>query len=406
MNKSVNKNPDKNIGKITKKIIYVLLLILALYIGFLYGKMNSESSVSAAGMSFETSNTYQEVRDLMDKKFVSWRASSTPPTEKEIEYGLIAGYLSAYKDPYTQFFPPVDAKNFSDLIKGSFGGIGAEVGQKDGRVVIIAPLKDSPAYKAGVKAGDIVVAVDTVDVAGKSTDEVVNIIRGEIGTHVIIGILRGDENKIREFDIVRDEIKIPTVDTEIKGDVFVIHLYNFYAESGELFRQSLVKFIDSGKTSLIIDLRGNPGGYLESAVNIASFFLPEGDVIVTEKGNKESGDNVHTSKGLAKFNKNVKIAVIVDGGSASASEILAGALKDHGIAKVYGQKSYGKGSVQEVINLKDGSSVKITVAKWYTPNGISISEAGIVPDVVVERNEKSTYANELDKILLLVKNQK
>lgn len=387
-----------------KKIIYIVLLFAALYIGFLYGKM--DGSVSAATMSFSSGSTFDQVKELMNTKFIAWKASSTPPTEKDIEYGMIAGYLSAYKDPYTQFFPPAEAKSFSENISGSFGGVGMEVGEKDGKFQVIAPLKDSPAYKAGVKAGDIIVTVEGKDITSLNIEEVIAKIRGVIGTKVKIGVVRTGENKIREFELTRSEIKIPTVDTEVKGDVFVIHLYNFYAESGELFRQALVKFIESGKTNLVIDLRGNPGGYLESAVNIASFFLKEGEVIVTEKGNKESGENVHTSKGFATFNSKVKIAVIVDGGSASASEILAGALKDHKIATVYGQKSYGKGSVQELINLKDGSSVKITVAKWYTPNGISISEAGITPDVVVERTTTSTYENELTKILQLMKTQK
>jgi carboxyl-terminal processing protease len=294
---------------------------------------------------------------------------------------MVSGYLSSFKDPYTQYFPPAEAKNFMENIKGSFGGVGMEVGDRDGFITVIAPLKDSPAMKAGIKAGDIVIKIDGKDVTGMSVEKAVSFIRGDIGTEVTLTILHKGAKTPTEIKIVRDEIKVPTLDTEVKNGYFVIHLYSFSAESPELFRQALIKFVESKSNKMIIDLRGNPGGYLESAVAIASMFLEEGKVVVSEKGNREYGENVHRSKGYNTFGPDLKLYVLVDNGSASASEILAGALKDQGIAKVAGIKTYGKGSVQELVELKNGGSVKITVANWYTPNGISITEHGVTPDI-------------------------
>jgi carboxyl-terminal processing protease len=323
------------------------------------------------------------VRSIIDEKFIMWKASSSLPTSKELEYGMIAGYVSSYKDPYTVFFPPVEAKSFSETVKGSFGGVGMTVGMKEGNVVVIAPLKDSPAMKAGIKAGDVIVAVDGKNVLGEPSDQVVNKIRGEIGTTVKISVVRAGDKEPKEISIVRDEIKIPTIDTEKKDGVFVIHLYNFSAEAPEGFRKALNEFLQSGTNKLVIDLRGNPGGYLEAAVGMASYFLDEGKVVVSEKHGKNAEVINHRSQGIVGVPKTTRVAVLVDGGSASASEILAGALRDQGVAVVVGEKSFGKGSVQELINLPDNTSIKVTIAKWYTPNGTSISEQGIVPDYKV-----------------------
>jgi carboxyl-terminal processing protease len=255
------------------------------------------------------------------------------------------------------------------------------VGMKDGSIVVIAPLKDSPAMKAGILAGDIITAVDGKSMLGVNSDEAVNLIRGEIDTKVTISVIHPKTTTARDITITRAEIKIPTIDTETKDGVFVIHLYNFSAESPELFRTALNDFIASGLTRMVIDLRGNPGGYLDASVTMASFFLKEGQVVVSERQGKAEAVVNHRSQGLAGIPVTTKIVVLVDGGSASASEILAGALKDHGIAKIVGEKTFGKGSVQELVNFSDGSSLKVTIAKWFTPNGVNISVNGIKPDV-------------------------
>lgn len=393
----------KTITKIlTKTFLFSIAIGASLYIGFLYGQTATntvdvaKAENASAIFTPKLVPTMTQVKSLLDKKFISWKATYTPPTASDLDYGLIRGYVDAFKDPYTKFFPPKEAKAFNEQVKGSFAGVGMEVGERSGLITVIAPLKDSPAQKAGIKAGDVITSIDKKSTEGLSVEEAVSFIRGELNTKVDIQVFRKTTKQTLNFSILRQEIKIPTVDTEIKNGVFVIHLYNFSAESPELFRQALVKFTESKLNYLVIDLRGNPGGYLEAAVNMASLFLKEGVTVVVEKGNKETGENNHRSKGFNTFPSTTKIAVLIDEGSASASEILAGALKDNGVAKIYGQKSFGKGSVQELVNLEDGSSIKITVATWYTPAGVNISESGITPDVELKRDEKTTYVTELD----------
>ncbi len=386
----------------TEKKRYLVITIMGLFLLLLgyFAGTRGFTQVQAQSVTLEAvkanSTLLGEVQQILDTKFINWKASSTPPTEKEKEYGMIKGYVDSYKDPYTVFFPPAAAKSFAQNVKGSFGGVGMQVSEKDGRVVVIAPLKDSPAMKAGILAGDIIATIDGKDTSSMSSEEAVSLIRGDIGTDVKIGVLHKGGKAVVEVKITRQEIKIPTIDTEKKEGVFIIHLYNFSAESPALFEKAIREFATSNLQYLVLDLRGNPGGYLEAAVTMASFFLPEGKVIVSEKHGDGKDEPTHRSKGYNLFNSNLKMVILVDGGSASASEILAGALKDHGIAKVVGEKSFGKGSVQELINLSDGSSIKVTVAKWYTPNGISISEHGIVPDILAPLDVKLFTDKKID----------
>jgi carboxyl-terminal processing protease len=250
-------------------------------------------------------------------------------------------------------------------------------------------MKDSPAYKAGIKAGDKILKIDETVTTDLSVDEAIKLIRGDIGTKVTITILRGEELAPREFTIVRQSIEIPTLDTEKRSDgIFVVRLYNFSANSSELFKKAMTEFKSSNYKKLILDLRGNPGGYLESAVDMASYFLKEGEVIVRESSNDKKDEEVFKSKGYNIFGDKSKFVILVDGGSASASEILAGALSEQGVATMIGEKTYGKGSVQELLPVTNDTSIKITVANWYTPNGVSISKNGLEPNIV------STFTDE------------
>ncbi len=359
-----------------------LLLIAVLFGGGVLVGAAMTSKVSRTDGTFD-STLLSEVQSALNEKFIFWKASSTLPTDKELEYGMIEGYVSSYKDPYTVFFPPQQAKSFQENVQGSFGGVGMNVGMKDNVIVVISPLKESPAEKAGIKAGDIIVGVNGTSTVGMSSDEAVNLIRGEIGTKVKITVIHPGAKATSDITITRAQISIPTIDTETIQGAFVIHLYSFTAESPNLFRDALNKFIQSGSKYLVIDLRGNPGGYLDAAVSIASYFLPEGAVVVSEHTGKDETIVNHRSFGYQGVPAGTKVAVLVNGGSASASEILAGALKDQGVAKILGEKSFGKGSVQELVNLSDGSSLKVTIAKWYTPNGVNISESGIKPDTEI-----------------------
>lgn len=368
-------------SKRTVRLVGIAVLVAILFgAGVLVGGAMSAFAERADGKL--DSRLLSEVQNALNEKFVFWNASSTLPTDKEIEYGMIKGYVDAYSDPYTVFFPPQEAKSFAENVQGSFGGVGMHVGMKDSNIIVIAPLKDSPAMKAGIKAGDIITAVDGKSVVGYSSDEAVSMIRGEVGKNVTITVIHPDVKAPVDITIKREIIKIPTLDTQVKDGVFVIQLYNFSAESPEIFRKALNDFIVSGLRHLVIDLRGNPGGYLDAAVAMTSYFLPEGKVIVSEKIGQTEETYNHRSLGYTGVPNGVKVVVLVDNGSASASEILAGALKDHGVAKVVGEKTFGKGSVQELVNLSDGSSLKVTIAKWFTPDGINISVHGIKPDVL------------------------
>ena len=246
---------------------------------------------------------------------------------------------------------------------------------------------------------DKILAIDGQLTEGLTVEDAVSLIRGPKGTAVRLSIFREGENDILEKDIVRGVITIPTLDTQVLSptsikpgaktgklsDVFIIRLYNFSAGSMSLFRQAVIDFSKTGGNKLIIDLRGNPGGFLEVAVEMASFFVPDGKLIVREVsgevGSEETKD--YRSRGVSAFRPDLKIVILINQGSASASEIFAGALRDHGLATLIGAKTFGKGSVQELIDLKDGGSIKVTIARWLTPNGVSISKSGLFPDIEV-----------------------
>ncbi len=349
---------------------------------------------------------FWRVWNTLNEKFVA-SSSTAPLTNEEKVRGAIAGLVKAYGDPYTIYLPPEESAAFEEDISGNFSGVGMEVGIRDDVVTVIAPLPESPALKAGLLAGDKLVKINDTSTEGMSVDEAVRIIRGEKGTEVSFTVYREGEEEFLDIRVVRDTITIPTSKTEVRDDVFVISLYSFNAISEMEMQKALREYVRSGKKKLILDLRGNPGGYLQSAVSIASYFLPMGKTVVRESFGDGIDEEVYRSSGkeLGKFAPE-KFVILVDGGSASASEILAGALQEHGVATIVGAQTFGKGSVQELVNLDEGSSLKVTVARWLTPNGTSISEGGLTPDVVIERTPEEREANidsQLDAALEFLK---
>ncbi|MDO8492244.1 MAG: S41 family peptidase [bacterium] len=341
--------------------------------------------VSVDGKDSRDLEAFWRAWSTLNDKFVG----DTKPTDQDKIWGAIEGLTASYKDPYTVFFPPVESKAFAEEVGGAFGGVGMEVGIKDNQLVVIAPLKETPAYRAGILPGDKILKIDGKDTTGMPVDAAVKLIRGEKGTTVKLLLSREDKKTPFEISVVRDVIDIPVIKTEFRKDgIFVIQLYNFSAPSPMKFREALREFINSGTDKLILDLRNNPGGYLEAATDIAGWFLPSNGVVVSEDFGKSKPTQYHrTQVGQNIFNDKLKMIILVNGGSASASEILAGALHDHNKARLLGEKTFGKGSVQELVPVTINTSLKVTIARWLTPNGISISKQGIVPDIEVKMTQ-------------------
>lgn len=339
------------------------------------------SDTPPAGIDF--SPLWKAWRILEEKHVAATTTASTTPQEQL--WGTIEGLAQSYGDPYTVFFPPKEAELFADDIAGEFGGVGMEIGMKNDTLTVIAPLKDTPTERAGILAGDYILQIDGKNTSGLSIDEAVLAIRGEPGTTVVLTIAREGESKTHDISVVREIIKIPTIKTHLEPNgIFVISLYNFGATSAPEFRNAVREFLLSASDKLIVDVRGNPGGYLEAATDIASWFLGPGEIVVREDFGAEREEEMHRSRGYRVLEK-IPTVVLIDRGSASASEILAGALKDHGRATIVGERSFGKGSVQELVPITSDTSLKVTIARWLTPSGISISDGGLIPDVVVER---------------------
>lgn len=369
--------------------IIIVLLILGSFWGGIHVGANNISGIDKVllankeiGVTTQADfSPFWEVWNTINEKY----PKADKITDQNRIYGAISGLVGSLEDPYSVFFSPDDAQAFEEEIAGNFTGVGMEVGIKDKILTVIAPLKNTPAYRANIKPGDKIIKIDETSAVGMSIEKAIKLIRGEKGTTITLTIVREGEKEPIEIKIIRDTINIPTLDSELRSDgVFVIKLYSFSANSANLFRNAIKKFAEAKTDKLLLDLRGNPGGYLSSAVDISSWFLPKGKIIVIEDYNKDKKQTAFRSKGYNAFNDNLKFVILINGGSASASEIVAGAMQDHGRAKLVGTQSFGKGSVQEAIKITPDTLLKITVAKWLTPNGNLIAEKGLTPDYKVE----------------------
>ncbi len=322
-------------------------------------------------------------------------------------YGAIAGLVHSLGDPHTEFFNPEDGKKFEEDIQGNFGGIGAEIGTRDDHLTVISPLKGSPAEKAGLKPKDIILAINTSSTENLNVEEAIGFIRGEIGSKVTLTIFRDGWEKPRDFAIVRENIVIPTLEFEMKeGNIAYIRLDSFNANANLLFYKAIVQVLSNGSKGIVLDLRNDPGGYLQVAVDIAGWFLPRGTLVVKEVSKKSEEQKLFSS-GNASL-KDFPVVILVNSGSASASEILAGALRDHRGIKLIGETTFGKGTVQQIETLKDGSSIKITVANWVLPKGGIIEGKGLTPDYEIKLSDDDIDKDkdpQFDKAIEILKSE-
>ncbi|MDO8524030.1 MAG: S41 family peptidase [bacterium] len=321
---------------------------------------------------------------------------------KKMVYGATEGMVKAIGDPYTTYFTPSQTESFNEELNGQYEGVGMVVGIKDEQLTVVSPFKGTPAEQAGLKAGDKILKIGDVFTKDITIEEAVKIIKGKPGTLVKLLIQRTDWPEPKEFSLKRDTIKIPTLElTKKDGGVAVIKIYQFNKILPSEFQTAANDILNLGDKKIIIDLRDNPGGYLEVAQEIAGWFLDRDQLVVTQSQVQGEEKKQYLSQGPSTF-VNYPMVVLINEGSASASEILAGALRDNRQIKLVGAKSFGKGSVQEQIDLSDKSSLKVTIAKWFTPNGTSLDKNGLDPDFLVPSNATSSLDAQMDKAIEMI----
>ncbi|HMR55571.1 MAG TPA: S41 family peptidase [Candidatus Doudnabacteria bacterium] len=341
-----------------------------------------------------------EAIDVVNRKYID----KDQIDQQQVLYGAISGAVRAAGDEYTEFFDPKTLAQFRSELQGTFSGIGAEIGKSEGNIVVVAPLADSPAEKAGLQAKDIIVKVDDQTVVDWNVDEAVSVIRGEAGTQVRLTIFREGTGTPFEVTITRAQIEIKSVVLtyrEVNGrTVAILKMSRFGDDTERLLNAAITEIQGRNVAGIILDMRNNPGGYLETSVDVSSEWLERGKLVVTE-ARSDSDTITFNSSGSNRLG-NYKTVVLINGGSASASEIVAGALKDNGKAVLVGEQSFGKGSVQELIPLRNDTAVKVTIAKWITPSGQNLNQGGIEPDIKVEITPEDIEAGrdpQLDRAL-------
>ena len=361
-----------------RRIFILIIFFNILFSSMLYSKNDL----------YEKIDLFGEVLENIKKEYVD------DVDQKEMMDSAINGVLQSL-DPYSAYMSPELFKEMQTDTRGEFGGLGIEIGMEAGVVKVISPIDDTPAAKAGIKAGDYIVKIGGEQVQGKSLLEAVKLMRGPVGTSIDLTVRRKNLKKPLEFTIVRKIIEVQSVSSKIIGDeknLGYIRLKSFNENSDKQFLKIVKEFEKKTKIKgYVLDLRNNPGGLLTQAINITDFFLEDGEIVST-KGRKLS----ETRKFFARKGDETKgkpLVVLINNGSASASEIFAGALKDHKRAIILGENSYGKGSVQSIIPLRNGGGMRLTISKYYLPSGKSISEVGVTPDILVEEKENNFSIN-------------
>ncbi len=354
--------------------VVVLLLLLLAGVWVTFGK--GIGNPVFGGESYENLRVFAEALSLVEKNYVDETKT------KDLVYGAIKGMLSEL-DPHTNFMSPQNYKEMQVDTKGEFGGLGIQISMKDKKLVVIAPIEDTPAWNAGIKAGDHIFKIDNLPTKDIDLEGAVNKMRGPKDTKVNLTIIREGEKDPLEFTIVRDIIKIKSIKHKvIEEDIGYVRITQFQERTGDDLRKALDDLEKQKVKSLILDMRNNPGGLLKVAIQVSELFLKEGKLVVSVKGRTDDKEEYLASERSAR--ENYPIVVLVNEGSASASEIVAGALQDWERAVVLGTQTFGKGSVQTVFTLSDGSGMRLTTAKYYTPKGTSIQNTGITPDIIVK----------------------
>lgn len=381
--------PKKSLMSALKKVVPILLSALIIFVaGWAVGggkihinKYNvaSQNSKLPNKLDYSSVDTiYKSIKDNYDGKL----------DEAKLLDGIKTGLANAAGDPYTEYFNPKDAKDFYGQLDGTFEGIGAELGKDaNGSIQIISPLAGYPAEKAGLKPKDIIAAVDGKSTSGFTIDDAVKTIRGKAGTSVKLTVVR--DGTPQDITVTRAAIQIPSVKSEVKDGIGILTISRFGDDTTKLATAAAQDFKSKNVTGIVLDLRGDPGGLLDAAVNVSSLWLKDKTVLTERRDGKII--QTYQSKGSPVLN-GIKTVVLINSGSASASEITAGALRDNGAATLMGLKSYGKGSVQQPINLGDGSLLKVTIARWYTPDGKNIDKEGIKPDTEVKISDDDAKA--------------
>ena len=370
-----------------KNKIYILIFIILASIGFLKDYKAPAADFSESDFNrispFNVRSLWllRQVRYIIESYQVD--AESKPAKEEDLLHGAAKGMVEAWKDPYTRFVSPAQLKDEEIELEGKYGGLGMYVGDRDGRILVISPMEDSPAEKAGLKPKDHIVKVDNDVVIGWTSDRVVQKLRGEPDTNVVIWVNREGEDELLSFDITREIIQLKSVRYEmLSDDIGYVRLSQFKHNTDDDTRNAVRDLMRQGMRALILDLRNNGGGLLDVSVKISSLFLKSGLVVETKGRAERANEKYYVDK--SQYLTDMPMTVLINGGSASASEIVAGALKDRGRAKLIGEKSFGKGSVQTLFPLTDGSGVYVTIARYYTPSGRVIDHVGLSPDIEVK----------------------
>jgi len=377
------KKPKHNILKsnLLRKIATVFIAVTLFAFGWLFG--NGKISLHSSGiksLNSEQSNTLSTdgLQEIYQDLLENYDGTIKP---EDLLDGLKKGAVAAVGDTYTEYLSAKETEQFNSDLNGTFDGIGAELGKQDSFIIIIAPIKGTPADKAGLQPKDVITEIDNEPATDITVTEAVNRIRGPKGSTVTLKVIRDGQEL--EVPIVRDTIDIPSVEYKNENGIGTITISRFSSDTTELVQKAANEFKKAGVDKVILDLRGNPGGLLDQSVGVSGVWLTKGSTVLEEK---RGGETVQTFRTVSDPILNgVKTVILINEGSASASEIVSGALKDNGVATLMGVKSYGKGSVQQLISLSGGGSLKVTIARWYTPNGKNIDNEGIEPDTKVER---------------------